>query len=286
MTATLRAISCRRGAEQMRADADEAARKFAAANFVPGVTPLLQGTARVLCGDLDGGDAFFAEALSLEEERGSPDITALTLCERSLVAMARHQWNQAGAFASRAHAHLRQAGVEDSYAAALTSAVRARVAVHRGDVPAARRELVDALRLRPLMTYAHPHWAVQLRIALIRVHLVLNDLAGARTLIVEIEEILKRRPDLGTLVGEADALQARLARERGRSVPGASAVTAAELRLLPLLSTHLSAPEIAGELFLSLHTIKAQMRSIYRKLDVTSRNQAVTRARELGLLEG
>ena len=63
-------------------------------------------------------------------------------------------------------------------------------------------------------------------------------------------------------------------------------MTAAELRLLPLLSTHLSAPEIAGELFLSPHTIKTQMRSTYRKLGVASRNQAVTRARELGLLEG
>jgi len=282
--ATLRAISCRRGVEQMRADADEAARKFAAANFVPAVTPLLQGTARVLCGDLDGGDAFFT--LSLEEERGAPDIAALALCERSLAAMARNQWNQAGAFADRAHDRICQGGVEDSYAAALTSAVQARTAVHRGDVPAARRDLIKALRLRPLMTYAHPHWAIQLRIALIRVHLVLNDLAGARTLMAEIEEILKRRPDLGTLVGEAGALRARLAGERGRSVPGASAMTAAELRLLPLLSTHLSAPEIAAELFLSLHTIKSQARSIYRKLEVTSRNQAVTRARELGLLEG
>ena len=74
--------------------------------------------------------------------------------------------------------------------------------------------------------------------------------------------------------------------ERGSSVPGASALTAAELRLLPLLSTHLSFPEIAAELFLSPHTIKSQMKSIYRKLDASSRNQAVTRARELGLLEG
>ena len=282
--ATLQAILCRRGVEQMRADADEAARKFAAANFMPAVTPLLQGTARVLCGDLDGGDAFFM--LSLEDERGAPDITALALCERSLAAMARNQWTQAGALADRAHDRIRQGGVEDSYVAALTSAVQARAAAHCGDVSRARRELVNALRLRPLMTYAHPHWAVQLRIALIRVYLALNDLAGARTIMREIDEILKRRPDLGTLVGEADALRARLATERGRSVPGASAVTAAELRLLPLLSTHLSAPEIAAELFLSLHTIKAQMRSIYRKLEVTSRNQAVTRARELGLLEG
>jgi len=286
MAATLRALLCRRGVEQMRADADEAARKFAAANFAVTVTPLLQGTARVLCGDPDGGDAFFSDALSLEEERGAPDILAVTLCERSLVAMARNQWNDAGAFASRAHAHLRQAGTEDSYAAALTSAVQACAAVHRADVPAARRELMNALRLRPLMTYAHPHWAVQLRIALIRVHLALDDLAGARTIMRELGEILKRRPDLGTLAGEARELRARLAAERAPSAAGASALTAAELRLLPMLSTHLQMHEIAAEMYLSPHTIRAQGKSVYRKLGAASRSQAVARARELGLLEG
>jgi LuxR family maltose regulon positive regulatory protein len=127
-----------------------------------------------------------------------------------------------------------QAGIEDSYATPLVSAVQARAALHRGDVPAARRELISALRLRPLMTYAQPHWAVQTRIELIRIHLALDDLAGARTLMVEIDEILKRRPDLGTLIGEADALQARLAKERSAAIPRASALTAAELRLLPL----------------------------------------------------
>ncbi|HEY1347809.1 MAG TPA: AAA family ATPase, partial [Streptosporangiaceae bacterium] len=178
LAATLRAISCRRGAARMRADADEAAQRFAGANFVVAVAPLLQGTARILCGDLDGGDAFFFNAENIEGEGQAPDILALTLCERSLVAMARSQWNDAQSFASHARARLRQAGLEDSYAAALTSAVQARVAAHHGDVPAARRELMNALRLRPLMTYAHPHWAVQLRIALIRVHLAINDLAG------------------------------------------------------------------------------------------------------------
>ena len=53
---------------------------------------------------------------------------------------------------------------------------------------------------------------------------------------------------------------------------------------MPLLSTHLPVPEIAGELFLSPHTVKSEMKSIYRKLGVTSRTQAVTRSRELGLL--
>jgi len=59
----------------------------------------------------------------------------------------------------------------------------------------------------------------------------------------------------------------------------------AELRLLPLLCTHLTVPEIATELVLSPHTIKSRMKSIYRKLDATTRHQAVTRARELELID-
>ena len=102
----------------------------------------------------------------------------------------------------------------------------------------------------------------------------------------EVDDLLKRRPGLGTLVGEAGALRAQLSRDRGASVPGASALTAAELRLLPLLSTHLSFPQIAAEMVLSRYTIKSQAMSIYRKLGASSRSQAVARSRELGLLEG
>ena len=75
-------------------------------------------------------------------------------------------------------------------------------------------------------------------------------------------------------------------RERGSGGPRASTLTAAELRLLPLLATHMSFPEIAGERFVSPHTVKSQAMSIYRKLGVSSRHQAVTRSRELGLLDG
>ena len=66
----------------------------------------------------------------------------------------------------------------------------------------------------------------------------------------EVDELLRRRPGLGNLVREAQVLRARLADERDSSPPGASALTAAELRLLPLLSTHLSFPDhqVAGVL--------------------------------------
>jgi LuxR family maltose regulon positive regulatory protein len=57
-----------------------------------------------------------------------------------------------------------------------------------------------------------------------------------------------------------------------------------EIRILRYLPTNLSAPEIAGELTVSVNTIRTHMRHLYVKLDVHSRADAVKRARTLGLL--
>jgi len=284
--ALLRAFLCRRGAERMRADADEAVARFAAESFLTPAPALMQGIARILCGDLDGGDLSLHDAVSVAEKTGASDDLAVALCEQSLVAMARSQWDRAEALAERARTVMRRAGIEESFATPLICALRARAAMHRADAPAARRELVSAQHLRPLLTYALPHFAVQARIELARAHLALADQAGARTLMREVDDLLKRRPGLGTLAGEAQELWDQLSKERGSSMPGVSALTAAELRLLPLLSTHLSFPEIAAEMFLSRHTIKSEANSIYRKLGVSSRTQAVSRSLELGLLAG
>ena len=278
----LRAIMCRRDVEQMRTDADEAVRKFTAANTMTPVAPLFQALARILSDDHDGSDALLEDAVRIAEEVGAHEVQADALCERSLLAMANGDWSRVETLAAQARDALRPIGMETL----LASAVLARAAVYRGDLTAARRELVSAQRLRPLLTYAIPHLAVQARIQLIHVHLAFADIAGARTLLREIEEILKRRPGLGTLVDEALELRARLSAERGPATPGMSSLTTAELRVLPMLATHLSFPEIGAEMFLSPHTVKSQAMSIYRKLGASSRNQAVIRSRELGLLEG
>jgi LuxR family maltose regulon positive regulatory protein len=52
---------------------------------------------------------------------------------------------------------------------------------------------------------------------------------------------------------------------------------------LPLLATHLSYQEIGEQLYVSKNTVKTQAYSAYRKLRVSSRSEAVVRARELGL---
>ena len=107
-----------------------------------------------------------------EASRRARVLVAVALCERSLVAMARSEWSQAEVLAERAR-HRRAPGrdARSSYATPLVCAVHARAALHRGDVSAARQQLVTAQRLRPLLTYALPHFAVQARIELARVHL-------------------------------------------------------------------------------------------------------------------
>ena len=67
---------------------------------------------------------------------------------------------------------------------------------------------------------------------------------------------------------------------------GRAPLSAAELRVLPYLQTHLTVPEIADRLFVSKNTVRTQVASIYRKLDAVSRAEAVTNATEVGLLGG
>jgi LuxR family maltose regulon positive regulatory protein len=63
-----------------------------------------------------------------------------------------------------------------------------------------------------LLTYALPHLAIQARIELARVYVALADLPGARTLMREIDDLLRRRPEMGTLVGQAGTLRAQLSK--------------------------------------------------------------------------
>jgi LuxR family transcriptional regulator, maltose regulon positive regulatory protein len=107
--------------------------------------------------------------------------------------------------------------------------------------------------------------------------------AGARTVLREADDVLRRRPHLGILPRQADELRSQLGSIRAEVI-GASSLTAAELRLLPLLSTHYSFREIGERLHVSPHTVKSQAMSVYRKFGVSSRSQAIHRARTLGLL--
>jgi len=63
-----------------------------------------------------------------------------------------------------------------------------------------------------------------------------------------------------------------------------SVISDRELDTLKLIAEDLSNQEIADKLFISLNTAKTHVRNILLKLDVENRSQAVSKAKELGIL--
>ena len=209
-------------------------------------------------------------------------MVTLILAERSIAAGERADWPAAQAFAEQALTIVRDGHFDDYWTSALVYARAARMAAHRGNVAQARQHVTQAARLRPLLTYALPVVSAQALLELGRAFLALGDPSGVRAVLRQTREIFQQRPDLGVLPDQAAELRAQLTVTPGPG--GVSSLTTAELRLLPLLSTHLTLKEISQRLYVSRNTVKTQATSVYRKFGVSSRRDAVTRMHELGLL--
>jgi LuxR family transcriptional regulator, maltose regulon positive regulatory protein len=281
--ALLRALLCRDGVDQMRADAQAAVAGLASGSPWWTTALLLEGVADVLAGEADRADLILAQAAEVAIHVGALPAASAALAQRALVVIDRHDWMQAEMLAERALGIARVGQLSEYEMSPLIHAVAARTALHHGDIPQAQDHLARAAHLRPRLTAAMPHRAVQTLLELARVHLELSDVAGARHLLREARDILWQRPRLGLLPTRADQLQSQLdtLRETPASAPRLST---AELRLLPLLSTHLTFPEMSQRLYLSPHTVKSQAMSVYRKLGVSSRSQAIQRLQQTGLL--
>ena len=137
--------------------------------------------------------------------------------------------------------------------------------------------------MRPLLTYALPVVSVITLLESARSYLALTDRAGATVVLRQARGILQQRPDLGQLGAQADELSA-LVESSATILAGGTSLTAAELRLVPFLATHLTLQEIASRLYISRSTAKTEVLSVYHKLGTTSRSEAVDKLREIGLL--
>ena len=280
--ALLRAFMCRDGVARMRADAEFAWRRLEPGSPWRATALGLQGISFMLDGDPERADPILARAVEAALRAGAMPAAAAALGQRCMVAMDGDRWPAAEDFAEHALEVVRAARLDDYAMTSFIHAVVARTAAHRGDLDRARDHLALAARLRPQLNHAMPHRGVQTLLQLTRAHLTLGDLSGARETLEAAQEMLRRRPDLGVLPAEAGELRAELEAVHDGAGNGWS-LTTAELRLIPLLSTHLTFREIGEHLRISQHTAKSQARSVYRKLGASSRGQAVRRAQEIGL---
>jgi LuxR family maltose regulon positive regulatory protein len=280
--AYLRAILCRDGVAAMRRDARIGWEELSPASPYRATMLFTEGISYLLEGDLARADPIFARAFDVSTQAGALPVAALVLAEQCDMAAQRDNWPEVTALAQRAVTIVEAGPFDDYWTSALVYAWATRAALYRGNISQARFYLGRASRLRPLLTYALPVVSVQALLELARCYITLADPGGAAAVLTQVHDILRQRPDLGVLPEVASQLQSKLALIKAGTV-GASALTAAELRLLPLLSTHLSFREIGERLFVSSYTVKTQAYSAYRKLGVSSRSEAVSRTHELGL---
>ena len=174
--------------------------------------------------------------------------------------------------------------------------VAAREALEHAAQPPASEHFVTAMALLAHGRLSQDAAALEQAVALSRRGAAAIEIAAALTglgearrdpaTLREAREVLADCEDTGRLPQLIEQAELRL---RGRA-PGprrklAGDLSDRELAVLRLLPGEASLREIASSLYLSLNTVKTHSRSIYRKLDASSREQAVARGRELGLLE-
>ena len=279
----LRATLARDGAEHMTADATRALKQLAAHSPLTPFALLLLGVAHLLAGERAAAEAALVQAAELAGPH-APLVTATVAAELSLLAQEGEDWLRAEDFARVARDAAEQLGDDAAVFAALAYAASARSALRNSNWVRAGNDIQLAQQLLPRANESIPWLAIQVRVELARAHLALNDIAAASEHVTDIDQLLLLRPHLKPATVAVRELQGRIAALRDTARAG-SILTAAELRLLPLLTTHLTFRQIAQHLYVSRNTVKTQSISVYRKLGVSSRTEAIDRAIELGLLK-
>ncbi|GGU20838.1 LuxR family transcriptional regulator [Nocardioides albus] len=282
----LRAVMCRSGVAQQRRDADAATAQEPVWSPWRDTALILSAEAHQVAGDIERAAALFAESSRAGAELGNTDTIVYGEASLALLAMDAGRWEEAAEGVARSLSPVQEYLMYDYAPSVLAFAAAARLALHNGAAADLERHLTQAMRARPCCTYAFPTLAVRSRLLMAKVYLARSDPATARHLLREIDDIFRHRPDLGTLVDEVGDFRDLLASGAGSSAAGGPPLTPAELRLLPYLQTHLTIAEIGERLFVSRNTVSSEVASIYRKLGVSSRNEAVERATAVGLLGG
>jgi LuxR family maltose regulon positive regulatory protein len=235
------------------------------------------------------GNRVQARAYLEEGRRGAavhaPNVHSLCLAQLALLAVEGGDWESAAWLASRAKALVQRSDRADSPPAALVFAVSAAARAHRGQVEEATADRRRAFKLLARLRDFAPWYDAETRIVLARAALRLSDPVSARGLLAEASRILRQTPDAVVLGEWIDQLRAQADAAGGSTVGGGWSLTTAELRVLQFLPGHLSFPQIAERLYVSPNTVKTHVRAVYRKLDASSRGQAVESARDSGLLD-
>jgi LuxR family maltose regulon positive regulatory protein len=283
--AVLRAALCRDGVEAMERAASAAGAELPAGTPWHAIAMLVRGTARALLGDQDAAEADLVGACRSAAAAGATELQLLALGQRAVVASQGGDLAAAAHLAFEARELAHRGPPRDDATTALARAETAAAVLRQGRWDDARTELAAGERAAARLSHVLPWLTVQARLGLAAVYVGLRDRDAAAAELGDAARVLALRPLTPQVAEQSAALRHELAALPDPSEGGTAGLTRAELRLLPLLATHLSFREIGEHLFVSRNTVKTQAISIYRKLGATSRSQTISRAAELGLVD-
>ncbi len=284
--AMLRAFMCPAGPDQMMVDASLAVAQEPPWSVWRDNALAQLAEAHLCAGEQDKAAVVFAEASAAASVLGKVDAIVSGEATLAWFAMDRGDWAEAAEHLELASATIDERRLQDYVLSALAFVGSARLAMHRGDLKEAERQLTRAMRARPFSTFVLPSVAVRLHLQLAKLYFAMADATTARHLLREIDDIFRHRPALGVLADEVSEFRQVLTSSANDRRAGASPLTPAELRLLPYLQTHLTYKDIGERLFVSRNTVSSEVSSIFRKLGVSSRAEAVQHATSVGLLGG
>ena len=235
------------------------------------------GAAYLLLGRPHEAIAVLRESLALSADRPELSHTRVfTLGYLVFAAAELGERRDAQRWAVEAAWLAAQQHLHDTIYGAIAYTAGALAHNQRGDHTEAARQLENVRRLRPLLRVG-PWLNADLALRCADISLDLGDVASALDHAQVAGDALQGYPDAGTLPARLQLLQARI--KRGEDY----GLTPAELRLVPFLRTHFSLQDIADRLHLARPTVKTHVASIYGKLGVTCRSDAVEIIEQAGL---
>ncbi len=236
-----------------------------------------------LSGEISQARKPLEEALLLTQD-SQRLVRVMTLSFLSFVAVDEGHLEEA-----ESHARAAQALVERLRPYAIPQASLPPIALgcvlaRRGELEEAQKELESGLSTRRRLPGLSPWPNLIGLLALAPVLAALGDRAGGRTILPEARDILEAYPEAGMFPELLERQERKLHARKPQEGQLDRELTERELDVLRQLGSELSTRQMAENLYVAPSTVRTQVKSIYRKLGVSSRGAAVEEAHARGLI--
>jgi LuxR family transcriptional regulator, maltose regulon positive regulatory protein len=241
------------------------------------------GSTLYLSGDTSKARKPLEEALSLTEG-GQRLVRVVTLSFLSLVATDEGRLEEAESRARAAQALVEGLRPYRIPQTTLAPIAHGRVLAEQGNLEEAQKELESALSARRRLPGLSPWPTLVGLLTLAPVLAGRGERAGARAVLAEARTLLDAYPDAGMLLELLERQESKFRVRKAREGQLDGELTERELDVIGLLDGQLTTRQMAESLFVAPSTVRTQIKSIYRKLGVSSREAAVEVARARGLV--